>query len=284
VAKIMGVKITAAAVRKHLRSKGYKWKRRAQKRQYSKEDMKKRLKFARRLSRLSEEALARYVSMAIDGVVLTVAPTDATDRKNYCLHGETHMWRKDNEANKPELAGEDPYADQVPLSRSIPLWAGISATGYCELIYHKTKKLNAKQWVDLVLKGGSMAAAIRTLQPTRPAGTPRRVLCDNESFLSAKLSRKFYEARNIEMLHIPPRSPDLNPIEMYWAWVRRQMRLKDLNDLRCKRAALGKTATKARVKKLLKTAKAQQVAGRMFLKLKQKCKEVIEKKGAAIRS
>ena len=41
---------------------------------------------------------------------------------------------------------------------------------------------------------------------------------------------------------------------------------------------------KARLKAVLRTRKAQQVAVNMFLKLKGKCKEVIEKKGAAIRS
>ena len=283
VAKAMNVKMTAAAVRKHLRSKGYTWLPRAQKRQYSREDMKKRLAFARRLSCLGERALADFVSMAIDGVVLTVAPTGPTDRKNYCLHGETHMWRKRCEANKPELAGDDPFADQIPLARAIPLWAGISQQGYCEIIFHKTKKVNTEEWVKEVLKKGKLMAAVRKLQPTRPSGA-RRILCDNESFLSAKRCALFYKSKGIVLLQIPPRSPDLNPIEMYWAWVRRQMRLKDLEDLRCRRPALGKTATKARVRALLRTKKAQQVAGRIFMTLKAKCKEVIQKKGAAIRS
>lgn len=283
VAKKMKVKITAAAVRKHLRSKGYQWLPRAQKRLYNKETRLERLAFARRLDRLSLVALARFISMAIDGVILTVPPTDPTDRKNFCRNGETHMWRRRSEATKPELAGEDPYAEQVPLARAIPLWAGISATGYCEIIFHKTKKVNTVEWVDTVLKSGKLMTTLKTLQPTRPAG-PRRILCDNEGFLSAKECKKFYKSKKIELLHVPRRSPDLNPIEMYWAWVRRQLRMKDLEDLRCRRPALGKMATKARVKALLKTKKAQQVAKNIFLKLKDKCKQVIEKKGAAIRS
>jgi transposase len=202
-------------------------------------------------------------------MVLTVAPTGPTDRKNYCLHGETHMWRKRCEANKPELAGEDPFADQIPLARAIPLWAGISQQGYCEIIFHKTKKVNTEEWVKEGLKKGKLMAAVRKLQPTRPSGA-RRILCDNESFLSAKKCALFYKSKGIVLLQIPPRSPDLNPIEMYWAWVRRQMRLKDLEDLRCRRPALGKTATKARVRALLRTKKAQQVAGRMFMTLKAK--------------
>ena len=62
------------------------------------------------------------------------------------------------------------------------------------------------------------------------------------------------------------------------------MRRKDLADLNAGRPALGKTATKARLKALLKTKKAQEKAAANFLPLKQKCAEVIKKKGAAIRS
>ena len=174
-------------------------------------------------------------------------------------------------------------AHQIPLGRAIPLWAGISPRGYCELIYHKTKKLNTDEWVDDVLKAGKLVSALGTLQQPRPDG-PRRILCDNVAFLAAKASKKFYKSKNILLLQIPRRSPDLNPIEMYWAWVRRQMRFKDLEDLKRRRPPFGKTATKARLKALLRTKKAQKVAGRISLSLKGKCKEVIRKKGAAIRS
>ena len=49
-------------------------------------------------------------------------------------------------------------------------------------------------------------------------------------------------------------------------------------------AHLHKFAAKARLKKMLKTRKAHTVAANMFNKLRQKCKEVVQKKGAAIRS
>ena len=85
----------------------------------------------------------------------------------------------------------------------------------------------------------------------------------------------------MELLSIPPRSPDLNPIERYWGWLRRQLRLKDLEDLRKKRRPLGKTAYKARVRAFLKTAKAQSVAKAMWRKMKKVAAEVAAKKGAA---
>ena len=283
VAKWMQTKLTAAAVRKFLNRKGYKWLPRAQKRKYSREDMKKRLAFAQKISRLGKGALRTFITMAIDGVILSIAPQDEADRLNYCWHGETHMYRKANEAAKPELAGDDPYPDQVPLARSIPLWAGISPCGVCEIVFHRSKKLTTAEWTHDVLKQGKLAHAINKLQPARPTG-PRRILCDNEKFLYAKASNAHYKEHNIALLRIPARSPDLNPIEMFWAWVRRQLRLKDLDDLKSGCQVLGKAAMKSRVKALLKSKKAQKVAGNIFFSLKKKCAQVVKRKGAAIKS
>ena len=126
-------------------------------------------------------------------------------------------------------------------------------------------------------------AAVRKMQPVKPTG-PRRILCDNERFLNAKASKAYYKKKNIKLLQIPPRSPDLNPIEMYWAWLRTQLRRKDLADLRAGRPTPGKTVFKIRVKAFLKTKRAQDVAKAIFGSLKGKCKETIRKKGAAIRS
>ena len=64
--------------------------------------------------------------MSMDGVILTVPPTDVVDRRNFVWEGETHMYRKPEERALPGLAGACPYAEQIPLSRAIPLWGGIS--------------------------------------------------------------------------------------------------------------------------------------------------------------
>ena len=119
-------------------------------------------------------------------------------------------------------------------------------------------KVNTEEWLKALNKG-KLLKAVRELQPWRPAG-PRRTLCDNESFIKSKESKKFYKKNNIELLCIPPRSPDLNPIEMYWAWLRKALRRQELSDLRAKKPALGKTAYRARIKAFLKTKRAQTVS------------------------
>ena len=83
------------------------------------------------------------------------------------------------------------------------------------------------------------------------------------------------------MIALPRKSPDLNPIEMFWGWVRRQLRLKDLDDMKKKRAPLGKTAYTLRVKSFFRSQRAQTVAKQCATKLRSACLKVIKNKGAA---
>ena len=94
----------------------------------------------------------------------------------------------------------------------------------------------------------------------------------------------FYQTKHIKLLHIPAKSPDLNPIESFWGWMRARLRLRDLNDLRAGRPVLGKTAYRVRVRNVLKSQKAQNVAKAKFNALKRVCQEVKKKHGAASRS
>ena len=85
----------------------------------------------------------------------------------------------------------------------------------------------------------------------------------------------------IELWLIPKRSPDLNPVERFWAWLRKKLRSMDLVDATKKRPALTKAAYVARVKSVVKSKKAQSIAARIAGSLKATCRVVIRKKGAA---
>ena len=112
---------------------------------------------------------------------------------------------------------------------------------------------------------------------------PWKVLCDGEGFLRSKAAQKSYSAHHIELWSVPPRSPDLNPIEKFWAYVRKQLRAMDLRDLNRKRKALTKPQYIARVRMILKTKGAQTKAANIAKGLRNVCREVVEKKGAASR-
>ena len=93
-----------------------------------------------------------------------------------------------------------------------------------------------------------------------------------------------YAKKRILIWDVPPKSPDLSPIEMFCGWTRRQLRLMDLKDLRLKRKPLGKIAYVQRVKTLFRRARAQNVAEKFAKKFRSTCKEVLKNKGAGARN
>ena len=124
-----------------------------------------------------------------------------------------------------------------------------------------------------------MTAALRALNPKKKRG-PWTILCDHEGFLRAKISMEAYKTRNIALWSVPPKSPDLNPVEMFWGWLRKKLRSMDLEDMRKKRRLLGKTAYTARVKGVLKSARAQTVAKNVAGRFRKACKQVVDRNGA----
>ena len=252
---------------------------RSQKRKYSTKQKKVRVKFAKAVLRLSKARLRAKLNMSMDGVVLSMPPTTEIERYNYCWGGVTHMWRRKTEGNLPMLAGADDYEKQVPLERAIPLWGGISEGGYASVLFHPTKKTNQEEWSKAV-REGKLTDALRALNPRKPPG-PWTILCDNESFLRAKLSMAAYRPKHIELWGVPAKSPDLNPVEMFWGWMRKKQRVMDLADMQKKRRLLGKTAYTARVKSVMRSQKAQTVAKNMAKRFRKACQQVVSRSGAA---
>ena len=274
-----GVRLSTSAIRKVLNKKGYFWLPKSQKRLYSATVRAARVAFAKKVVELTPGKLREKLSLSMDGVILGMPPSDSVERQNYCAAGASRMWRKRGEAAKADLAGGDRYSRQIPLSRSIPIWGGISQGGYAMVLQHDLKKVTSEEWAAAV-DGGKLVRAVKALQPVKAAG-PWHVLCDNESFLTAPASRAAHAKAKIHLWKIPARSPDLNPVERFWGWLRAALRKKDLDDIAAKRPVPSRAAYIMRVKALCRTAKAQQVAKNFAKVLRKVCVEVIEKKGAA---
>ena len=197
--------------------KGYKWLPRSQKPKYSKEDREARIAFADEVLAMSSKDLDRELTMCMDGVVLTLPPRTKVDRENYCKAGVTHCWRMRCEGEKPELLGGDSYAKQVPYERQVPMWGGIGRAGFGLVMFHRNRKVNQGEWSEAVNSGKLKAACQDASGRSRG---PWCLLCDNEGFLDAGESRAAHAKARVELWHIPPRAPDLNPVGLYWAKVR----------------------------------------------------------------
>ena len=85
------------------------------------------------------------------------------------------------------------------------------------------------------------------------------------------------------MWRIPARSPDLNPVEKFWAYLRRRLQQMDLRDLASRRPPVNKTALRARVRQIVSQKKSQNVAKNLVAGLMKTCKAVKKNKGAAVR-
>ena len=84
------------------------------------------------------------------------------------------------------------------------------------------------------------------------------MVCDGESFLHSRAATSKYRAQKVTVWRVPPRSPDLNPVEKFWAHLRKHLRAMDLKDAMAKRPVLGKTAYRERVRRVVKSAKKAQ--------------------------
>ena len=113
---------------------------------------------------------------------------------------------------------------------------------------------------------------------------PWTILCDNESFLRTRESRAAYRAEHVALWDLPPHSPDLNPVEMFWGWLRNKLRVMDLADLRARRPPLSKAAYVRRVQGVLRSRRAQAVASRFAGRLRKTCEAVVATGGAAARN
>ena len=228
---------------------------------------------------MTKAELREKFSMAMDGTVIAVPPSDETERMNFCMSSEEFMWRKPTESFKGSLGGDDPYVKQLPLSRAIPLWGGISEGGFAVVAFHTAKKLKSDEWAKLV-GAGKLSDAVTKLRPVHARG-PWHVLCDNEGFLTAKPSTQAYKKCRVKLWKIPSKSPDLNPIERFWSHLKRHLRKMDLADAARHRPALDKPAYRKRVRRVLGTNKMQNMATKCAGSLKKVCKVVLEKKGRA---
>ena len=190
------------------------------------------------------------------------------------------MWRKAGEAAHPDLSGDAPYSHQVPLRRAVPLWGGVSEGGFAIVFFHPRKKTNSIEWSRAV-NGGKLMGAIRSVNKHRRRG-PWQVLCDNESFLAK--SEAAHERASVSLWRVPPKSPDLNPVEKYWSWLRGRLRFLDLKDAAAGRPVPGKTAYIQRVRAVCRSRQSRKVARACALGLRRVCQEVLRKKGARARS
>ena len=162
-------------------------------------------------------------------------------------------------------------------------WAVVRASktpgGFAVVAFHKEKKLTKRRWAELV-GAGKLDGAIKKLKPVSVDG-PWHALCDNEGFLASKESSVACKRAGVKLWRIPSKSPDLNPVERFWSWLKKKLRHMDLTDALRGKPALTKPAYRARVRGVLRSKKAQHIAKTYANSLRTVCKAVLKNRGAA---
>ena len=88
---------------------------------------------------------------------------------------------------------------------------------------------------------------------------------------------------NILFVHAARVSPDLNPVEKFWAWMRRALRSMDLAYCVAGRPVLTRQQYTARIRAVARSQRAQRAAAACATGLRRVCQEVQRRKGAATR-
>ena len=73
-----------------------------------------------------------------------------------------------------------------------------------------------------------MEKHLQQISYVTPAGRYALVVMDCASWHSSKLMSRF---NNLSIMHLPPYSPELNPIEQVWAWLRGNDLAKNYDDI-----------------------------------------------------
>ena len=275
------IQVEASTVRRALNAEGYYYLSRTKKPKYNKDQRQERLKISQKLAKMTDDQVKEEFHFSMGGVVAIVPPSEPIARENFIHSDIVRVWRKPSEGALTALHGYDCYAKQAPKSRIIPFWGGLGPKGYATVMFHGNRKTDASEWDEHALKSGALLKALRAVAP-RKVQKPWKVLCDNESFLREKGCMKQYAKMRVELKKLPAKSPDLNPIEKMWGWMRKRLRSMDLADLAAGRAVPGKRAYRERIKRLLKSPKAQEVAKNFFRNLRTVAKKIVKAKGGAV--
>jgi len=94
----------------------------------------------------------------------------------------------------------------------------INLTGAVDLI---SKKLHIKE--DRTLNADSTIAFLKTLEGAYPTKEKIHLLCDNARYYKNQSVKKYLETSKVIMHFLPPYSPNLNPIERVWKWMRERV-------------------------------------------------------------
>lgn len=208
-------KMSNSTFRRGLYKMGYSWRNTRRKGKVLPSDLKKRLEFCRKVKRnnLNGDFWTHGLALYIDGVGFEYKSNPYEHAKALT----SREWRMINEGldinctSKGKKEGKTVSSFMVGMTfdkgvvMCVPLTQGVTGEYYAELI---------KTDVKIALQNSGK--------------TCNRILQDGDPSQNSKRARDEFHHQNIKLFKIPPRSPDLNPIENLFNQVRQTIRTDSL--------------------------------------------------------
>lgn len=206
--------ISNSGFRKYLHKAGYRCRRTRKKGMLTYGDLVKRLRFVKKVRKNFKTGSAplwqKGISMYVDGVGFEY-------KRNPFLHAkapQAREWRLPNEGLKFGCTskGKKEGTTQVQFLVGISYNAGVVL---CEPL---TRRMNG-HYYSILIKRNFPAAFKKSCNPRA-----KRVLVDGDPSQNSKKAKDAFARLGAKRFTIPPRSPDLNPIENVFHLVRRKLR------------------------------------------------------------
>ena len=256
-------KVSNRTVRRTLGKKGYKFSQCRKKGQLSKEDCVKRLKFAHRCQKIPEQMWTDGISFYLDGTGWVHKTNPSMNTRT----SRTRTWKKDGESlsihctakGKKEGVGGKMARFMVAIAYGKGVIACHQYTGHID--GEKFSQMIKDYFPDMF---SSSANPVRKL-----------FLQDGDPSQNSAVARETWESLGYSMFPIPPRSPDLNPIENTFHLIGKKLK-KDAKDSKLQKETYEAFCRRARATTL---AFDPSIIDRTIESMPRRVKAVIKGKG-----
>ena len=208
--------VSNMTVRRVLAAKGYKCTQCRRKGQLSKEDLKIRLRFARRCKNLPEHTWTKGISFYLDGTGWVHKANPSKSAKT----GRTRTWKKRGESLSLDCLAkgkkEGVNGKQAKFMVAIAYDKGVIGC------HQYDGKMNGEKFSQIVK---DTFPGLFAKSANRQSANRKKVfLQDGDPSQTSNLAEQTWTSLGYEMFSIPARSPDLNPIENTFHSIGKQIR------------------------------------------------------------
>ena len=212
-------RVKKKTVHRVLNKAGFKWRPVPRKSKLSPKELAQRKEWVDARLHWTSERWAQELGLVLDGVTLTRAPKPLTGAQKHAAQSIKSMWVKEGEALDNDLHTHNRYGVQLGLK--VPLWGGFNGAGqFTYKFWSEKPKLDQDIW----------AHQIETA--VKRAASGKCIWHDNEKFLK---QADVYQQSGLKMVNFPPNSGDLNPIENVWSELRKELALREFEDIAANR-------------------------------------------------